>query len=391
MSSRRCVASLLTAISMSACSDLTRVEPDVGAPVPATGGGLALEVVAQGLRSPVFLTTPAGDVGRLFIVEKPGRIRIVRGDVLLPTPFLDIESEVSNDGERGLLSLAFHPNFASNGLFFINHTDIDGDTRIVRFSAAAGSDVADPGSALTVLGIPQPFANHNGGQIAFGPDGMLYVGMGDGGSGGDPFGHGQNRSTPLGSILRIDVDGGSPFAIPTDNPFVGDPDAAAETWVYGLRNPWRFSFDRLTGDLYIGDVGQSEVEEISVQSGSSPGGENFGWNTMEGSRCFGSNSCDASVLVAPVHEYTHSEGCSVTGGYVYRGTAIPSVVGRYFFADFCGDWIRSFRLEGDSGIDLMDHTTDLGPVSGISSFGEDALGELYIISIAGTVYRMVAS
>ena len=370
---------LVATTGIGACSDAT-------APLQ---GGTALEVVVDGLTSPVHLTAAPGDVTRLFIVEKPGRIRIVRDATLLPTPFLDVTNLVSDVGERGLLSLAFHPDFATNGFFFVDYTDTGGNTRIVRFSVSTDPEVADPNSASAILTIPQPFANHNGGQIAFGPDGMLYVGMGDGGSGGDPAGNGQDPSTLLGSILRIDVDGGVPYAIPTDNPFVGDSGGADETWAYGLRNPWRFSFDRSTGDLYIADVGQNEVEEISFQPASSVGGENYGWNTMEGTRCFGTATCDTNGLVLPIHEYSHDDGCSITGGYVYRGSALPSLAGRYFFADYCSTWIRSFRVVGGLVSDLYDHTDDFGPVSGIASFGEDALGELYVVSLAGTVYRLV--
>ncbi|MDA1103989.1 MAG: PQQ-dependent sugar dehydrogenase, partial [Gemmatimonadetes bacterium] len=306
-----------------------------------------------------------------------------------PTPFLDISTSVSSNGERGLLSVAFHPDYASNGFFFVNYTDGAGDTRIVRYTVSVDPDRAEGGSASAVLTVPQPFSNHNGGQIAFGPDGMLYVGLGDGGSGGDPQGHGQNPLTLLGSMLRIDVDGGMPYSIPASNPFVGDAGAAPESWAVGLRNPWRFSFDRQTGDLYIADVGQSEIEEISVQRAGSGGGENYGWNTMEGSRCFATASCDMTGLVLPGFEYTHAEGCSVTGGYVYRGQAIPSLRGRYLFADFCSPWIRSLDTASGSLTDLFDHTPDFGPVSRIVSFGEDHRGELYVISLDGVVYRIV--
>ena len=346
--------------------------------------------MAEGLQSPVHLTAPPNDPGRIFVVEQPGRIRVVRDGALLPAPFLDIVSLTGSGGERGLLSLAFHPNYDSNGFFYINHTDVGGDTRVVRYSVSADPDVADPTSALTILSVAQPFENHNGGQIAFGPDGMLYVGMGDGGSGGDPFGHGQDPATLLGSILRLDVDGGAPYAIPSDNPFVGDPAAAPETWAYGVRNPWRFSFDRQTGDLYIADVGQSDTEEVSFQPAVSGGGENYGWDTMEGSECFSpSSGCATAGLVLPVFEYSHAEGCSITGGHVYRGLAQPTLAGRYFFADFCSTWVRSFRMSGGEALDLVDHTEDFGPVSQISSFGEDALGELYIVSLRGTLYRIM--
>jgi glucose/arabinose dehydrogenase len=218
---------------------------------------------------------------------------------------------------------------------------------------------------------------------------MLYIGMGDGGSGGDPLGHGQDRSTLLGAMLRIDVDGGLPYVVPADNPFVGDASAAPEIWAYGLRNPWRFSFDRQTGGLFIADVGQGNIEEVSYQSTASNGGENYGWNTMEGTECFSTSSCDSAGLVLPVHEYGHDEGCSITGGYVYRGLRAPSLAGRYFYADFCSTWIRSFRLDSGVAVDHFDHTQDFGEVSGISSFGQDALGELYVLTLSGTIYRVI--
>ena len=360
---------------------------------PVTPGphAASLEIVAEGLESPVHVTAAPNDVERLFVVEQRGRIRVIRGGTLLGSPFLDITASTSYGGERGLLSVAFHPAFSTNGYLYVNSTDVNGDTRVVRYSVSADPDVADPSSALTILSVAQPFANHNGGQVAFGPDGMLYVGMGDGGSGGDPLGNGQDPAALLGSLLRLDVDREAPYAIPPDNPFVGHPTAAAETWVYGLRNPWRFSFDRQTGDLYIADVGQGAVEEISFQSAASAGGQNYGWNTREGSACFTpSSGCETEGLVIPVFEYSHAEGCSVTGGHVYRGTAAPTLAGRYFFADFCGTWVRSFRVNGGEAVDVMDHTVDFGPISQIVSFGEDALSELYIVSLDGTVYRMAS-
>lgn len=266
----------------------------------------------------------------------------------------------------------------------------DGGTRVVRYNVSGDPDVADPSSARLILAVDQPFNNHNGGQVAFGPDGMLYVGLGDGGGGGDPLGSGQDLSTLLGSILRLDVDGGDPFAIPPDNPHVGDPNARDEIWASGLRNPWRFSFDRQTGDLYVADVGQDEVEEVDVQPAVSPGGENYGWNTMEGSRCFLSANCDTSGLTLPSLEYLHnaSGGCSITGGYVYRGSRIPALVGRYLYGDFCSRFVRSFLYDGSAATDRLDHSTALVPGGGISSFGEDAKGEIYVLTIEGGVFRI---
>lgn len=379
----RCRAALLLPLLAAACSD------EDGPTTPQADGTLALEVVTDQLESPVYLTTPPGDPDRLFILEKAGRVRVVHDGILMEEPFLDITAETSAEGERGLLGLAFHPQYAANGRFFVHHTDIDGDTRLLRYEAAS-ANLADPASATVLLQVEQPFSNHNGGQIAFGPDGMLYVGLGDGGSGGDPAGNGQDPSTLLGAILRLDVDAASPYAVPADNPFVDDPDGADEVWAYGLRNPWRFSFDRVRGDLYIGDVGQSQVEEVSVQAAGSAGGDNYGWNVMEGSRCFEADSCDTSGLVLPVHEYEHPEGCSITGGYVYRGSALSWMEGRYLFGDFCAGFIRSFVLSGGDATDVTDHTAELGDVGRLASFGEDADGELYVLDIQGVVYRIVA-
>ncbi len=321
------------------------------------------------------------------MLEKAGRIRIIRDGTLLATPFLDIESMTNAAGERGLLGLAFDPAYAATGLFFVNHTDTNGDTRILRFSRGASADVADPASLTVVLEIDQPASNHNGGTIAFAPDGMLYVGMGDGGGGGDPDGNGQNRRTLLGSMLRIDL-GALPYTVPADNPFVGDTAAAPEIWAYGLRNPWRFSFDRVTGDLWIGDVGQGSVEEISFESAGGPGGLNFGWNRLEGSTCYAADPCDLPGAVPPVYEYPHPDGCSVTGGYVYRGTALPSLAGRYLFGDYCGGWIRSLGWDGSALTDVLDHP-ELGTVAQLVSFGEDADEELYVVSLGGTLWRIV--
>jgi hypothetical protein len=379
--SLRALLALSASAGVAACSDGV-------APVVPEGG---LDLVVEGLDSPVHLTAPAGDDERLFVVEQPGRIVVVRDGAVLPTPFLDIEPLTSSGGERGLLGLAFHPEYATNGWFYVNHTDTDGDTRVVRYTASADPDVADAGTAEPILSVDQPFANHNGGQLAFGPDGMLYIGMGDGGDGGDPQNHAQRPETLLGSILRIDVDAGVPYTVPADNPFVGDPVAAPETWAYGLRNPWRFSFDRQTGDLYIADVGQRSVEEVSFQPASSGGGENYGWRIMEGTECYQpSTGCDPAGLVQPVHEYGHSDGCSITGGHVYRGTLAPTLVGRYFFADYCGTWIRSFRMSDGVAVDVVDHSADFGEVAEITSFGEDGVGELYAVSHRGRIYRFVA-
>ena len=355
-------------------------------PQPPTDQQVRLVEVASGLTSPVHVTAPPGDA-RLFIVEQPGRIRVVEGGALLPTPFLDITAKVSCCGERGLLSVAFHPSYAQTGELFVNYTDRAGHTRVERYRvSAADRNRADAASAELVIGVDQPFANHNGGQLAFGPDGMLYIGMGDGGSGGDPQGHGQNPRTLLGDLLRLDVDGARPYAIPAGNPFVGRTDARPEIWATGLRNPWRFSFDRAAGLLYVADVGQNQWEEINVVP-VTQAGANYGWNVMEGAHCFSpSSGCSQSGLILPVLEYSHSEGCSVTGGFVYRGQSLPGLRGHYFYGDFCQGWIRSFRYANGQAADRREWA--LGSVGNILSFGEDAAGELYVASAGGRVYRL---
>jgi glucose/arabinose dehydrogenase len=367
-------------------------EDDTVGPGPSDVS-VSLVPVAQGFVAPTFLTAPPGDLERLFVVERGGAIRIVRNDSVLPTPFLNIGRIIEAGGEQGLLGMAFHPGYAANGRFYVNYTDTLGHTQVVRYNVSGNPDVADSLSSFPILTIQQPFSNHNGGMIAFGPqDGMLYIGMGDGGSGGDPQDHGQNRATLLGDMLRLDVDNGSPYGIPADNPFFGSMSIANEIWASGLRNPWRFSFDAATGDLYIGDVGQNEWEEVSFQPGSSAGGENYGWRIMEGMHCYNpSSGCSTAGLTQPVHEYSHADGCSITGGYVYRGGDYPALQGRYFFADFCGSWLRSLTVVNGGAASVQDHTATSGPVTGTSSFGEDARGELYIVSLTqGTVRQIVS-
>jgi hypothetical protein len=360
--------------------------PDDGEP-PADGFGL--ETVVQGLDFPVWLTAPPGDP-RLFVVEKDGRVLIVENGAVLPTPFLDLHGQVSTGSEQGLLSLAFHPEYSANGRFFVNLTDPAGDTRVVEYRVSTGDpDRADPGSARILLTIEQPFSNHNGGLVLFGPDGKLYVGMGDGGSGGDPQGNGQNPGVLFGKMLRIEVDGAQPYAVPDDNPFVDTAGARPEVWASGLRNPWRFSFDRDTGDLYIADVGQNRIEEVNAVEGAGRG-LNYGWNVTEGTDCFEPrDGCDRNGLTLPVTEYDHGDGCSVTGGYVYRGDAIPELRGTYLYSDYCSGFVRGFRFANGratgerrfSELEPDDHS--------VSSFGEDAEGELYILTAGGGVHKIV--
>ena len=365
---------VLLTMLLSACGDGT-----TGPPEPVSG--LTAIEIASGLDSPVHLTTPDGD-SRLFVVEQPGRIRIIENGDLLPTPFLDLTGVVQSGGERGLLSMAFDPSYATTGLFWVNYTGTDGDTRIERYQVSDDPNVADAGSALLVLEVEQPYTNHNGGQIAFGPDGMLYIGMGDGGSGGDPHDHGQTLSTLLGALLRIDVRS-APYVVPPDNPYVGASNARPEIWASGLRNPWRFSFDPPGERIYIADVGQNQWEELNAAPADAPG-LNYGWNIMEGSHCFNATSCDQTGLTLPVHEYPHSEGCSVTGGHVYRGVSLTGLAGHYFYSDFCTGFLRSFRVVNGTATDHEEW--NVGDMGQVLSFGVDALGELYVLSRNGRVY-----
>jgi len=353
-------------------------------PPPTPAAGLRLVEVASGFDQPVYLTAPAGDP-RLFVVEQTGKIRIVSGGALLPAPFLDISAKISAGGERGLLSMAFHPNYAQNGYFYVDYTDTQGDTRVERYRVSADANAADPASGQMVLTVAQPYSNHNGGLIKFGPDGYLYVALGDGGSGGDPQGNGQNPAALLGKILRIDVNGAAPYAIPPTNPLVGQTGKRPEVWITGVRNPWRFSFDRDAGLLYLADVGQNQWEEVHVTPAAT-GGLNFGWNLMEATHCYGSGSCSQQGLTLPVLEYSHADGCSITGGYVYRGSQVPGVRGHYFYSDYCEGWIRSFRWDGSQAVDRKEW--EVGSIGNVTSFGEDAARELYVTSTNGKVYRL---
>jgi len=365
--------------------------PAPAAPPPPSGPlVLTLTPVLSGLNSPVDLQNAADGSGRLFVVEQQGQIRIVSNNSLVPTPFLDITSLVDFGGEKGLLGLAFHPAYSQNRRFFVNYDRVISgqmQTVIAEFQTSASNpNQADPNSQRILFTVNQPFPNHKGGQLAFGPDGFLYIGLGDGGSAGDPLGNAQNRQVLLGKMLRIDVDHTSPglqYAIPSDNPFLNGVDRG-EVWAYGLRNPWRFSFDVPSGRLFVADVGQDKFEEIDILQK----GGNFGWNIMEGLHCFKpSSGCNMAGLILPITEYDHSQGDAVIGGYVYRGPAIPRLSGTYLFSDFesgtiwgltensTGQWTRSQLIAGGRNI---------------SSFGRDEAGELYVLDYSGSLLRITA-
>jgi glucose/arabinose dehydrogenase len=349
----------------------------------------------SGFKDPVFIAHAGEDpsgASTLFIVEKAGRIHLVENGALQSTLFLDITDRVgSTKNEQGLLSVAFAPDFATSGHFYVNYTDQRGDTVVARFRLSAGDPrPADPNSEQKILQIEQPAANHNGGQLQFGPDGYLYIGTGDGGQAGDPWGNAQNQDTLLGKILRIDVRASDTYTVPGDNPLLDQPGARPEIWAMGLRNPWRFSFDRASGALYIADVGQNLYEEVNVQPADSLGGENYGWDVTEGKHCFEpASDCDFGGLVLPVAEYDHSQGCSIIGGYVYRGTRFPQMEGVYFFGDLCSGNIWGLRQEASGE---WKTTLLLDTAMTISAFGEDATGELYVIDYGdGSIFQLVAA
>lgn len=350
---------------------------------------ISLALKATGFNLPVHIAHAGDASGRLFVVEQRGRIRIIKGGLTLNTAFLDITGRVSCCGERGLLSVALSPDYASKNYFYVNYTDLSGNTVIARYRVTTNSDSADPDSEEIILTINQPFANHNGGQLAFGPDGYLYIGMGDGGSSGDPFNNAQNPGTLLGKMLRIDVESGaSPYSIPAGNPYRSSPGFRGEIWALGLRNPWRFSFDRQTGDLYIADVGQNLYEEVDVQPVSSSGGQNYGWNIMEGLHCYNSIICIQSGLTLPVIEYDHSQGCSITGGMVYRGSSYPRMQGIYFYADYCSGRIWGLKHDGVAWRNNLFMDTPYA----IASFGEDETGNVYLTDHTnGTIYLITDS
>lgn len=386
---RRAAAGVAAALVAAACSDGATVPPGNGDDGGDGGGdvSIALREVATGLESPTYLTSPPGDE-RIFVLEQTGTVRLLRDGELQEEPYLDVSEAVTAGGEQGLLGLAFHPDFRQNGRLYLDFTiagGTGGDTRVVEYTVDPTADRVDPTQADTLVAVEQPFDNHNGGMLAFGPDGMLYVALGDGGSAGDPRGNGQDSTTVLGSILRLDVDGPDP--IPDDNPFVGR-DGDDRIWAYGLRNPWRFAFDPPSGTLYVADVGQNDLEEVNAVSDDAAG-VNYGWNVMEGSDCFEPPSgCDREGLTLPVLDYPNDEeNCSVTGGFVYRGSDVPAIEGRYFFSDFCSAFLRSFRLEEGEAVDEVDHDPAIDGT--VTSFGTDRGGELYVVTGGGTVLRVV--
>jgi len=398
--------SVVAALAFAACSD-SGSDPDptstpagvpTSAATPPAGTATASagpievtgEVVASGLSRPTFVTHAGDGSGRLFVLEKPGRIRIIANGGLTSTPFLDITGVVGSSGnEQGLLGLAFHPEFESNGRFFVAYTAKDSKNTVAEYRASSNGNVAEPASGRVLMAVADQYPNHNGGMLAFGPDGYLYISMGDGGSSGDPLGSGQDLNSLLGKLLRVDVDGAEPYGIPAANPFRNQNGARPEVWAYGLRNPWRFSFDSETGDIWIADVGQNKWEEIDFQPSDSEGGENYGWNTMEGAHCYRpAEGCNTAGLVLPVFEYDHGAGCSVTGGYVYRGSASPRLAGQYLFTDYCTPTLWATGRTSDGGFE----TEEIGKLpDGVSAFGEDEDGELYItVDREGTVYRLSA-
>ena len=349
---------------------------------------LRAQQIVDGLANPVYLTAPRNDP-RLFVVEQPGRIRIAKAGALLATPFLDITERVVSGGERGLLSLAFDPAYATNGRFYVYYTGAQGDIFVDRFTVSANPDVANTASDRVLTIQHRANSNHNGGLLLFGPDGMLYLGTGDGGGAGDVPNNAQNIEILLGKILRLNV-ATLPYTIPAGNPFSGQP-GADEIWAYGLRNPWRFAFDvppdGTSPQLYITDVGQGAREEVNVANASA-GGRNYGWRTMEGTLCYNpSSGCNQAGLTLPIVEYDHGQGCAITGGFVYRGAAIPEVRGHYFYSDYCSGWLRSFRLSGGVAVDQRDWA--LANIGNVTSFGVDGAGELYMLSSNGRAYRLV--
>lgn len=392
----RILGACVVLLAIAGCSGGSASSP-APVTVPAGGPQISLSRVAVGFALPVHVTHAGDGSGRIFVVEQAGRIRILDNGLVLPTSFLDLASlnppRLVAGGEQGLLSVAFPPGFTTKRYFYVNYTrSPDGATVVARYRVSAGdANIADPASEEVILTIPQPFANHNGGQLAFGPDGYLYIGMGDGGSGGDPLNNAQSPGTLLGKLLRIDVESGTvPYGIPPTNPFLDNADYRPEIWALGLRNPWRFSFDRGTGDLYIGDVGEGAFEEIDFQPAGDPGGRNYGWNIMEGDSCYppGTVGCSRTGLALPVYVYAHTSGCSVTGGHVYRGSAFPSLQGGFLFGDLCSGRIWGIRKNGAVWDNAL--LAEIATLT-ITTFGEDESGNIYIANYAnGELLKIVS-
>lgn len=367
--------------------------PTPGPPFVASSISVTLELVATVPGGPLAFAAPPDGSGRLFVGAKDGRIWVLEGASVAADPLLDIRELVSNGGEQGLLGIAVHPDFPVDPRVFVDYTDTDGNTVVSSFRVdAANPGRLDRASEQWVLRVTQPYPNHNGGALAFGPEGMLYVSLGDGGSGGDPKGNGQRLDTLLGKVLRLDVNvpagGPATYAIPADNPFEGRAGARGEIWLTGLRNPWRMAFDRATGDLWIGDVGQGDWEEVDVAR-AGVGGLNFGWNVMEGAHCFSpARGCRTAGLTRPVTEYGHDLGCTIIGGVTYRGTAHPLLVGGYLFTDYCSGRAWAIPAAGDGPVRPV-RVGSFG--SGVAAFGEDASGEVYVANLDGTISMLIAS
>jgi glucose/arabinose dehydrogenase len=381
------IALLLGSCSLNSCSRKST------SPLQNDIPDISLQLAASGFSHPLGITHAGDGSGRMFIVEQGGLVKIIKSGATLTTPFLDISGLLKSDsGEQGLLGIAFPRGYgAADPYVYINYTGTQGvgDTVISRYTVSSNPDMVDPASALIMMTVAQPFSNHNGGQLAFGPDGYLYVGLGDGGSAGDPYANAQNPGELLGKMLRIDVSAGTgTYGIPSGNPFAGNPAYRPEIWALGLRNPWRFSFDPQTGDLYIADVGQDTYEEVNVQPASSAGGENYGWNILEGFHCFDTTSCDSTGLTMPVVEYDHSGGnCSITGGAVYRGALFPAMQGVYFYGDYCSGRIWGMKRIGSTYITRL--LLETGML--ISTFGDDEAGNIYVADHgSGRIYLITS-
>ncbi|MBA2336544.1 MAG: PQQ-dependent sugar dehydrogenase [Acidimicrobiia bacterium] len=380
-------ATSTTAVPPSTSTSTTAAPPTTTAP-PAPLQGLSLETVATGLHQPTAMASAPNDP-RLFVTERTGMIRVIdQANGLRPEPFLDLTDRVGSSGiEQGLLGLAFHPDFAVNGRLFAYYVTTEMHRRLSEFTVGSDGEAADPASERVLFDHAQPPGSvdirHYGGMVLFGPEGLLYVSLGDG---ADASGQGQNTDTPFAAVLRIDVDSGDPYAIPPGNPFAGG--GAPELWAYGLRNPWRFAIDPVEQLMYVADVGQDAWEEVNVVP-LDGGGANFGWPDTEGSACFLKSDCDLDDYTLPVLEYDHSQGCSITGGVVYRGAAIPELQGQYFYADWCGMWVRSFRYTAEGATDEMDWSEDLPESGQVNAFGTDASGEMYLANFDGVVAKIV--